>query len=105
MYRNVATEMSPDRDGQTDSARPIRPDRFGQTEMAQTEMSPDRNGQTEMAQTEMAQTETVRPKWLRPKWLRPKWPDRQVVYPFYYNCSLCATQNWSYLQSNLKHTK
>jgi len=46
----------------TETARPIRPDRFGQTEMAQTEMSPDRNGQTEMAQTEMAQTETVRPK-------------------------------------------
>jgi len=51
MYRNVATEMSRDRNDQTETA---------QTEMAQTEM----------AQTETAQTETA----------RPKRPDRKVVY-------------------------
>ena len=43
MYRNVATEMSRDRNGL---------DRNGS----------DRNGQTETAQTEMAQNETARPK-------------------------------------------
>ena len=37
MYRNFATEMSCDRNGQTESARPNRPDRIGQTETAQTE--------------------------------------------------------------------
>ena len=51
MYKNVATEMSRDRNGQTESARPNRPDRIGWTETVQTEM----------AQTETAQTETVRP--------------------------------------------
>jgi len=37
MYSNVATEMSRDRNGQTELARPNRPDRNGS----------DRNGQTE----------------------------------------------------------
>ena len=57
MYRNVATEMSRDRNGQTELTRPNRP---------------DWTAQTEMAQTEMAQTETA----------RPNRPDRKVVYPF-----------------------
>jgi len=60
MYRNIATQMSCDRNGPTEWLRPKRSDRNGQTETARPNR-PDRIGQTEMAQTESA---------------RPKRPDR-----------------------------
>jgi len=52
MYGNVATEMSHDRNGQTETARPNRPDRNGS----------DRNGSERIGQTETAQNESAIPK-------------------------------------------
>jgi len=57
MYRNVANEMSRDRNDQDRKVPwPQRPDRKGQIASA-------------------------RPKWPRSKWLRPKRPDQKFVYP------------------------
>jgi len=56
MYRNVVTEMSQDRNGQTEMA---------QTEMAQTETTQTETTQTETTQTETTQTETA--SWNRPE--------------------------------------
>jgi len=51
MYKNVATEISPDRDGQTEMSRDHNgPDRNGLTEMARPNR-PDRIGQTEKSRT------------------------------------------------------
>jgi len=68
------TEMSRDRNGQTESARRNRPDRIGQTVSARSN-GPDRIGQAETAQTEMAQTKTDQTETTR-----PKRPDRKVLF-------------------------
>ena len=71
MYRNVVTEMSQDRNGQTEMA---------QTEMAQTEMAQTETTQTETTQTETTQTETTQTETAQTETASWNRPERKVLF-------------------------
>jgi len=58
-----------------------------------TEMSRYRNGQTETVQTETAQTGTAQIETTQTETARPNRPHRKLVYPFLAICASTKTQN------------